>query len=118
MISVDEINKLKAENEAYKQSEQEAKEIIAELKASNNALRVDAARAKQKAKEYLAENERLTTYKQALAEIKEIAGKILCTELCNNCDGCGLINGCADTNCAYYQMDKIFTKISEVENGN
>lgn len=33
ILSVDEINKLQMENEAYKQSEQETSEIIAELKA-------------------------------------------------------------------------------------
>ena len=39
MLSIDKINKLQQENEAYKQSEQEAQEIIAELKAENEKLK-------------------------------------------------------------------------------
>lgn len=39
MLTVDEINKLQQDIEAYKQSEQEATEIIAELKAENEKLK-------------------------------------------------------------------------------
>ncbi len=38
-LSIEQINKLQEENEAYKQSEQEASEIIAELKQKNKQLR-------------------------------------------------------------------------------
>ena len=38
-LSIEQINKLQEENEAYKQSEQEASEIIAELKHKNKTLK-------------------------------------------------------------------------------
>lgn len=46
ILSVDEINKLQMENEAYKQSEQEASEIIEELKAENEKLKEEIKRYK------------------------------------------------------------------------
>lgn len=110
------LQRLRQENADLKKYIERMKEP--ELKVIDTDIALENADLK-------AENERLLHQKNTmtakyaicyatLAEIKEIAGEILCTELCNNCDGCGLINGCADTNCAYYQMDKIFTKISEV----
>jgi uncharacterized protein YukE len=55
MLSIDEINKLQMENEAYKQSEQEATEIIAELKAENDRLKEEIKEVKkyQYQQEYL-----------------------------------------------------------------
>lgn len=50
---------------------------------------------------------------QTLQEIREIAEKVMLTELCNSCDGCGLIYGCNDTACAYYQMEKILQIINK-----
>lgn len=52
---------------------------------------------------------------QTLQEIREIAEKVMLTELCNSCDGCGLIYGCNDTACAYYQMEKILQIITKAE---
>lgn len=68
------------------------------------------------------ENEQLKTrlklYIKAykiLQEIKEIAEEILYLDRCNNCDGVGIDMGCIDTDCAYYQMEKILQKITKAE---
>lgn len=60
--------------------------------------------------------EQLHSYKQVVKEIKEISYKNLQTNLCSNCDGVGLYEGCEDTECSYYQMDKIIQKCEEVNN--
>ena len=62
--------------------------------------------------ELKAENERLQSL---IAEIKEIAEKVIADYLCNNCDGIGLDANCQDTGCPVYQMDKILQKIAECE---
>lgn len=54
--------------------------------------------------------EQLHRYKQALAEIKEIA-----KEFCNTCQEFETEK--KDRNCMYCNYDDILQKISEVENG-
>lgn len=54
-LSIEQINKLQEENETYKQSEQEASEIIAELKHKNKTLK-----------------KKLNCFKAALTEINSI----------------------------------------------
>ncbi len=78
MISINEINKLKAENEAYKQSEQEAKEIIAELKAENERLKEDIKFYNSQLSARVVMLQKANTY---LQEIKEIA-KVIDTSEC------------------------------------
>ena len=49
-----------------------------------------------------------------IEEIKDITSKNLQTGLCSNCDGVGLYEGCEDTSCSYYQMNKILQKCEEI----
>jgi chromosome segregation ATPase len=92
---------LKAENERLKQ---EKENLIEQLVIYN-----------QFENSYNECRNRYNKYRQTLQEIKTIAEKIMLTELCNSCDGCGLIYGCNDTDCAYYQMEKILQKITKAE---
>ena len=98
---------------------EEYNDKIKELEENNKKLKAENEQLKAYKNKYyqqtLDDEIKLNELYQVLQEIKEIAEKIMCTELCNNCDGVGLIYGCADTDCAYYQMDKILQKIAECE---
>ena len=83
ILSVDEINKLQMENEAYKQSEQEAGEIIAELKAENEKLKEEVETRDNLVEHFRKEAinwakisndciKDIEKYKQTLQEIKAI----------------------------------------------
>ena len=65
--TADYITRLKQENQAYKQSEIEAQEIIAELKYKNENLKKEVKQIRTY------EESKLSKYKQALEEIREIA---------------------------------------------
>lgn len=52
---------------------------------------------------------------EIIEEIKDITSKNLQTNLCSSCDGVGLYEGCEDTSCSYYQMNKILHKCEEVK---
>lgn len=102
ILSVDEINKLQMENEAYKQSEQEAKEIIAELKAENEALIEGLGVA----------NKYVNKYHQTLQEIKEIAEEWM-KDYCyldnfKDKEGCCICHKNKD--CYSYRLLKTLTK--------
>jgi CRISPR/Cas system CMR-associated protein Cmr5 small subunit len=62
ILSVDEINKLQMENEAYKQSEQEASEIIAELKHTLDCKNGTIETLKAENERLKEENERLSSW--------------------------------------------------------
>lgn len=64
-----EIEKLKQENEVYKLSEQEAKEIIAELEHKNKKLNTQNAGLQATLREW----DRFNKYRKTLEEIRNIA---------------------------------------------
>ena len=74
-LSIEQINKLQEENEAYKQSEQEAKEIIAELKHKNKTLK-----------------KKLNCFKAALEEIREMVEYDCLHECSNDSEYCKVIS--------------------------
>lgn len=88
---MDEINKLKAENERLKDEKDRYYQQTLDDEIILNELY------------------------QTLQEIKEIAEKLMADNLCNNCDGIGLDANCQDTGCPYYQMDKILQKLTKAE---
>lgn len=127
MISIDEINKLKQDIESYKQSEQEANEIIAELKAENERLKKEIrlydciekwgtkechCACRCLGNEFCEDaDKKINNYKQALAEIKEIAKR--------DCGNCPYNQNCdyIFQECEESKIDDILQKISEVTNG-
>ena len=66
-ILEEQIKQLKQENEAYKLSEQEAKEIIAELEYKNKKLNTQNAGLQATLREW----DRFNKYRKALKEIRE-----------------------------------------------
>lgn len=92
-----------------KRKEQECEKLKIELE---NSIKLNKANAKSYEKFWY----KVEAYKQTLSEIKEIAEENLQTNACANCDGKGIQEGCIDTDCSYYQMEKIYKKISGVNN--
>lgn len=105
MLSINRVNELEKENAAYKQSEQEAIEIIAELKHKNKVLKEKYTKVRKLAKENADANEyclrelealrdedslRITILATTLQQIKEIAEKEyykkLKDKICFDCD--------------------------------
>ena len=86
-LSIEQINKLQEENEAYKQSEQEASEIIAELKHALTRLcyqqHGDSCRIYE-----LKESK----FKAALEEIREMAEYDCLRECSNDSEYCTVIS--------------------------
>lgn len=122
------IVQLQKEIEAYKQSENEAKEIIAELEHKNNCLQKKNDKLKKKKDEYFVMNLnyeiKISYLIQALEEIRDITERLI-TELpeYNSCyykDECG--DNCTPKKrskveyCCYENVDKILTMINEVLN--
>lgn len=99
------VEQLKEENETLKITREK---LLGDLYITEESL-------KDYEEHYNRSEQEKERYYQTLQEIKEIAEKVMLTELCNSCDGCGLIYGCNDTDCAYYQMEKILQKITKTE---
>ena len=89
------LEKLKQDIEAYKQSEKKASEIITELKAENEALIEGLGVAIKYVNKYY----------QTLQEIKAIADK--------DCEFCDDIGGCMDNECRKVRILDLITKAEE-----
>ena len=96
------LEKLKQDIEAYKQSEKKASEIIAELKAENDRLK---ARKDKYYQQTLDDEIQINELLHTLQEIKAIAEE--------DCEFCDDIGGCMNNECRKVRILNLITKAEE-----
>jgi len=55
-----------------------------------------------------------SNYRKILEKVRSNMQKVIDSQLCSSCDGCGYDNGCNDTECGFYQANKSIYIINEV----